>query len=215
MITGGSTKGDAFMLVMNAILDSNVGRIPRFDRVAISCVFGDPLNLRSWSGAPANLASARERPWRFRRRHPSGHEPYSPNEVWPRPTGSTLTTSRPSHYVPSPEAALATDHLIDDIGGRSRRGRAILLRRMRSACSVNWQCWSCWFACPSRSGWRPAAVRCRWALSSPRLLRPRVPPLSPLPPWGHFAMAFSPMRGRRRSAPCWSAPAGWSPSGLP
>jgi glycosyltransferase involved in cell wall biosynthesis len=32
----------------------------RFDRVAITCVFGDPRDLRSWSGAPANLASALE-----------------------------------------------------------------------------------------------------------------------------------------------------------
>jgi glycosyltransferase involved in cell wall biosynthesis len=33
----------------------------RFDRVAISCVFGDPRDARSWSGAPANLANALER----------------------------------------------------------------------------------------------------------------------------------------------------------
>jgi glycosyltransferase involved in cell wall biosynthesis len=33
----------------------------RFDRVAITCVFGDPRDLRSWSGAPANLANALER----------------------------------------------------------------------------------------------------------------------------------------------------------
>jgi glycosyltransferase involved in cell wall biosynthesis len=33
----------------------------RFDRVAITCVFGDPRHPRSWSGAPANLANALER----------------------------------------------------------------------------------------------------------------------------------------------------------
>src|SRR5262245_55764497 len=33
----------------------------RFDRVAITCVFGDPRDLRSWSGAPGNLANALER----------------------------------------------------------------------------------------------------------------------------------------------------------
>jgi polysaccharide transporter, PST family len=38
-----------------------------------------------------------------------------------------LTTSRPSDSAPSPEAALATDHLIEDIGRRSRRGGSILL----------------------------------------------------------------------------------------
>jgi PST family polysaccharide transporter len=38
-----------------------------------------------------------------------------------------LTISCPSDRAPSPEAALATDHLIDDIGRRSRRGGTILL----------------------------------------------------------------------------------------
>jgi glycosyltransferase involved in cell wall biosynthesis len=33
----------------------------RFNRVAITCVFGDPRDLRSWSGAPANLANALEK----------------------------------------------------------------------------------------------------------------------------------------------------------
>ncbi len=33
---------------------------PRFDRVAITCVFGDPRDGRSWSGAPNNLANALE-----------------------------------------------------------------------------------------------------------------------------------------------------------
>jgi glycosyltransferase involved in cell wall biosynthesis len=33
----------------------------RFDRVAITCVFGHPRDPRSWSGAPANLASALEK----------------------------------------------------------------------------------------------------------------------------------------------------------
>jgi glycosyltransferase involved in cell wall biosynthesis len=45
---------------MNAPLPIGVGAL-RFDRVAISCVFGDPRDLRSWSGAPANLANALER----------------------------------------------------------------------------------------------------------------------------------------------------------
>ena len=34
---------------------------PRFERVAVSCVFGDPRDPRSWSGAPANVSSAMER----------------------------------------------------------------------------------------------------------------------------------------------------------
>jgi PST family polysaccharide transporter len=38
-----------------------------------------------------------------------------------------LTTSWPKRNAPSPEAAFATDHLIDDIGRRSRRGGTILL----------------------------------------------------------------------------------------
>jgi glycosyltransferase involved in cell wall biosynthesis len=36
-------------------------RSPRFERVAVSCVFGHPRDLRSWSGAPANVSSAMER----------------------------------------------------------------------------------------------------------------------------------------------------------
>src|SRR5215475_15964557 len=36
-------------------------RQPRFDRVAITSVFGNPRELRTWSGAPANVASAFER----------------------------------------------------------------------------------------------------------------------------------------------------------
>src|SRR5260370_783934 len=47
--------------------------------------------------------------------------------AWPRPTGGTLTTSCPTDNGPSPEAAFATDQLIEDIGRRSRRGGAILL----------------------------------------------------------------------------------------
>ena len=49
------------MLVMNVASKINVGDALRFDRVAITCVFGDPRDLRSWSGAPANLANALER----------------------------------------------------------------------------------------------------------------------------------------------------------
>jgi glycosyltransferase involved in cell wall biosynthesis len=33
----------------------------RFDRVAISCVFGDPSKSRTWSGAPNNVAQALQR----------------------------------------------------------------------------------------------------------------------------------------------------------
>src|SRR5260370_10175305 len=47
--------------------------------------------------------------------------------AWPRPTGGTLTTSGPTDNAPSPEAAFATDHLIQDIGRKARRGGAILL----------------------------------------------------------------------------------------
>ena len=35
--------------------------VPRFERVAVSCVFGDPRDPRSWSGAPANVSKAMER----------------------------------------------------------------------------------------------------------------------------------------------------------
>ncbi len=51
-------------LTMNAPLDSHVGASAgalRFDRVAITCVFGDPRDLKSWSGAPANVAKELER----------------------------------------------------------------------------------------------------------------------------------------------------------
>jgi glycosyltransferase involved in cell wall biosynthesis len=51
---------------MNAAISSvaeapAVAHTPRFERVAVSCVFGDPRDLKSWSGAPANLSSAMER----------------------------------------------------------------------------------------------------------------------------------------------------------
>lgn len=45
---------------MNAPLDTHAGAL-RFERVAITCVFGDPRDLKSWSGAPANLARELER----------------------------------------------------------------------------------------------------------------------------------------------------------
>ena len=45
---------------MDAAIDTHVGAL-RFDRVAITCVFGDPRDLRSWSGAPANVAKELER----------------------------------------------------------------------------------------------------------------------------------------------------------
>lgn len=40
---------------------STSGRKRRFDKVAITCVFGEPRNPASWSGAPNNVASALER----------------------------------------------------------------------------------------------------------------------------------------------------------
>ena len=46
---------------MNVASTIEVGNALRFERVAITCVFGDPRDLRSWSGAPANLANALER----------------------------------------------------------------------------------------------------------------------------------------------------------
>jgi hypothetical protein len=49
------------MLAMNVASNIDVGQALRFDRVAITCVFGDPRDPRSWSGAPANLANALER----------------------------------------------------------------------------------------------------------------------------------------------------------
>ena len=49
------------MVAMNVASNIDVGKALRFDRVAITCVFGDPRDLRSWSGAPANLANALER----------------------------------------------------------------------------------------------------------------------------------------------------------
>ena len=49
------------MLAMNVASKIDVREALRFDRVAITCVFGDPRDLRSWSGAPANLANALER----------------------------------------------------------------------------------------------------------------------------------------------------------
>jgi len=39
----------------------SVDRTRRFDRVAITCVFGEPRNPKAWSGAPNNLAGALER----------------------------------------------------------------------------------------------------------------------------------------------------------
>src|SRR5579883_2346937 len=36
-------------------------RSPRFDRLAVTSVFGDPRSPRTWSGAPANIAASLER----------------------------------------------------------------------------------------------------------------------------------------------------------
>jgi len=49
------------MFVMNAVTQLREQRALRFDRIAMTCVFGDPRDRRSWSGAPANLANALER----------------------------------------------------------------------------------------------------------------------------------------------------------
>src|SRR4029077_4191003 len=49
------------MPAMNVATKIDVGDALRFDRVAITCVFGDPRDPLSWSGAPANLANALER----------------------------------------------------------------------------------------------------------------------------------------------------------
>jgi glycosyltransferase involved in cell wall biosynthesis len=60
LITGSALAGDVSMPGMNAVSPiGGAGR--RFDRVAITCVFGHPRDPRSWSGAPANLANALEK----------------------------------------------------------------------------------------------------------------------------------------------------------
>ncbi len=41
-------------------IDRYPASTPRFERIAITCVFGDPRDGRSWSGAPNNLATALE-----------------------------------------------------------------------------------------------------------------------------------------------------------
>lgn len=46
---------------MDTALPPGLLRTPRFDRVAITSVFGNPRELRTWSGAPANVAAALER----------------------------------------------------------------------------------------------------------------------------------------------------------
>lgn len=49
------------MPVMNVAFPLRAPRTLRFDRIAMTSVFGDPRDRRSWSGAPANLADALER----------------------------------------------------------------------------------------------------------------------------------------------------------
>ena len=49
------------MLEMNVASPLRAPRTLRFDRIAMTSVFGDPRDRRSWSGAPANLADALER----------------------------------------------------------------------------------------------------------------------------------------------------------
>ena len=46
---------------MNAVPQLRDQRALRFERIAMTSVFGDPRDRRSWSGAPANLADALER----------------------------------------------------------------------------------------------------------------------------------------------------------
>jgi glycosyltransferase involved in cell wall biosynthesis len=46
---------------MDVALSSAMIRRPRFERVAITSVFGNPRDLRTWSGAPANVTFALER----------------------------------------------------------------------------------------------------------------------------------------------------------
>jgi len=46
---------------MDTALPPGLLRTPRFNRVAITSVFGNPRELRTWSGAPANVAAALER----------------------------------------------------------------------------------------------------------------------------------------------------------
>jgi len=49
--------------MVNPTLDvpAHSPRVRRFDRVALTSVFGDPLNPRTWSGAPKNVADGLER----------------------------------------------------------------------------------------------------------------------------------------------------------
>ena len=49
------------MGAMNFVPQFRDQRALRFERVAMTSVFGDPRDRRSWSGAPANLADALER----------------------------------------------------------------------------------------------------------------------------------------------------------
>ncbi len=49
------------MVAMNVAFPLRAPRTLRFERIAMTSVFGDPRNRRSWSGAPANLADALER----------------------------------------------------------------------------------------------------------------------------------------------------------
>jgi glycosyltransferase involved in cell wall biosynthesis len=46
---------------MDTALPPGLLRTPRFDHIAITSVFGNPRELRTWSGAPANVAFGLER----------------------------------------------------------------------------------------------------------------------------------------------------------
>jgi glycosyltransferase involved in cell wall biosynthesis len=52
---------DTLVVVPDASSPGSRARLPRFDRVAVTSVFGDPRSLKTWSGAPANVAAALER----------------------------------------------------------------------------------------------------------------------------------------------------------
>jgi glycosyltransferase involved in cell wall biosynthesis len=64
LITGRRKACGGLLPSMDATLPLDAAstfRAPRFDRVAITSVFGNPRDLRTWSAAPANVASALER----------------------------------------------------------------------------------------------------------------------------------------------------------
>jgi glycosyltransferase involved in cell wall biosynthesis len=64
LITGRIGASDGLFAAMDVAptLDAvPLKRAPRFDRIAVTSVFGDPRAPKTWSGAPANIAAALER----------------------------------------------------------------------------------------------------------------------------------------------------------